>query len=283
MQRFSSQDFSPKTAKQCRERWNNQLSPKVKLSALSEDEIRNVFLYHSKFGNRWSKIANKLKGRTDNIVKNYFLCRLRRLTRCIKRRTPSLVIPNNEEEFFQTLYLIDYLYKYYISSERKDNIVKSLNPQTRKRRNDGDRYINQMVTEEGVTTDKLSSFVKELKSTCRFPLNKHKMIEYNYLLSLSPKVSNSNLDSLSNLSHNEDIKNATIVSTVSKPSATLMTSTMQSFNLKLPLPNFETPIAFDAFKPTFCFESYSVFPCLGSISKKAWSNEMIETNVKSAQ
>ena len=58
VQKFSSQDFSPKTAKQCRERWNNQLSPKVKLSALSEDEIRNVFLYHSKFGNRWSKIAN---------------------------------------------------------------------------------------------------------------------------------------------------------------------------------------------------------------------------------
>lgn len=37
-----------------------------------------MFKYHSEFGNKWAKIAQKLNGKTDNDVKNYFYCTLRR-------------------------------------------------------------------------------------------------------------------------------------------------------------------------------------------------------------
>ncbi|WOL16525.1 Myb-related protein [Canna indica] len=57
--------------KSCRLRWTNYLRPDLKRGLLSEDEEKIVIDLHSKLGNRWSKIASNLPGRTNNEIKNH--------------------------------------------------------------------------------------------------------------------------------------------------------------------------------------------------------------------
>ncbi|CAL0334826.1 unnamed protein product [Lupinus luteus] len=56
--------------KSCRLRWTNYLRPDLKRGLLSEEEEKMVIDLHAKLGNRWSKIASHLPGRTDNEIKN---------------------------------------------------------------------------------------------------------------------------------------------------------------------------------------------------------------------
>ncbi|MQL91910.1 hypothetical protein Taro_024526 [Colocasia esculenta] len=56
--------------KSCRLRWTNYLRPDLKRGFLSEFEEQVVIDLHASLGNRWSKIAAHLPGRTDNEIKN---------------------------------------------------------------------------------------------------------------------------------------------------------------------------------------------------------------------
>ena len=58
--------------KQCRERWLNHLDPGIKRDAWSHDEDEALHEAHRQLGNRWSQIAERLPGRTENGVKNRF-------------------------------------------------------------------------------------------------------------------------------------------------------------------------------------------------------------------
>ncbi|KAK8523257.1 hypothetical protein V6N13_113205 [Hibiscus sabdariffa] len=58
--------------KSCRLRWLNYLRPNIKRGNISIEEEELIIRLHKLLGNRWSLIAGRLPGLTDNEIKNYW-------------------------------------------------------------------------------------------------------------------------------------------------------------------------------------------------------------------
>ncbi|KAF7150945.1 hypothetical protein RHSIM_Rhsim02G0119000 [Rhododendron simsii] len=64
--------------KSCRLRWTNYLRPDIKRGRFSFEEEQTIIQLHSVLGNKWSVIAARLPGRTDNEIKNYWNTNIRK-------------------------------------------------------------------------------------------------------------------------------------------------------------------------------------------------------------
>jgi len=67
--------------KQCRERWHNHLRTDIKKGGWSIEEEVLIVKAHRDLGNQWAEIARRLRGRSENAVKNHFNATLRRKER----------------------------------------------------------------------------------------------------------------------------------------------------------------------------------------------------------
>ncbi|XP_024981432.1 transcription factor MYB48-like isoform X2 [Cynara cardunculus var. scolymus] len=85
-----------RSGKSCRLRWVNYLHPGLKRGKMTPQEERRILELHSKWGNRWSRIARKLPGRTDNEIKNYWRTHTRKNAQEKKRvLSPSSSFSNS--------------------------------------------------------------------------------------------------------------------------------------------------------------------------------------------
>ncbi|XP_021280306.1 transcription factor MYB46 [Herrania umbratica] len=80
--------------KSCRLRWINYLRPDLKRGAFSPQEEELIIHLHSILGNRWSQIAARLPGRTDNEIKNFWNSTLKKR---LKNNTSTSSSPNNSD------------------------------------------------------------------------------------------------------------------------------------------------------------------------------------------
>ncbi|XP_019169050.1 PREDICTED: myb-related protein 308-like [Ipomoea nil] len=88
--------------KSCRLRWMNYLRPGIKRGNFTPEEDDLIVRLHSLIGNRWSLIAGRLPGRTDNEIKNYWNTHLLKKLKSAgfesKPRKTSRTIPKKKKK-----------------------------------------------------------------------------------------------------------------------------------------------------------------------------------------
>ncbi|KAK9699422.1 hypothetical protein RND81_08G172300 [Saponaria officinalis] len=85
--------------KSCRLRWVNYLNPDVKRGNFTLEEETLVINFHSEYGNKWSKIASHLPGRTDNEIKNVWNTYLKKRAQIINDSpSSSTALPSVSSE-----------------------------------------------------------------------------------------------------------------------------------------------------------------------------------------
>ncbi|CAN6911611.1 unnamed protein product [Brassica oleracea] len=85
-----------RTGKSCRLRWLNYLRPDIRRGNITLEEQLLILELHSRWGNRWSKIAQYLPGRTDNEIKNYWRTR-------VQKHAKQLRCDVNSQQFKDTM------------------------------------------------------------------------------------------------------------------------------------------------------------------------------------
>jgi len=249
----------PKTAKQCRERWHNRVNPTIKQGQWTDHEVTLFFELYQKYGPKWSKIAIDLPGRTDNTIKNFFYCRLRKMARRIKKGIFSDDMKSSPKDIEHTLYLIRYLRSYYTDQE-DPKLAQS------------DKYIAEMVQSAAISLQKIDAYLKEYLATTKS--SQEKVSETDDSVSRTLPLISDTLPSISS-----DPVGTTQGSFPTKKTCPLF-SAIDSLtfaqllqlrhahpyksSMSLPLPQTflprETP-ADDAFKPTFNFADSKAQNC----------------------
>ena len=80
---------TPKTSKQCRERWHNNLDPIAVNKPWTANEEAKLLLFYIKYKNDWNFISKNIPHRHNNMVKNHFYSMFRKIKRKIYLRNFS--------------------------------------------------------------------------------------------------------------------------------------------------------------------------------------------------
>ncbi|XP_057820075.2 MYB31 transcription factor31-like [Cryptomeria japonica] len=165
----------PKTAgllrcgRSCRLRWLNHLRPNVKHGNISQDEEELIIRLQKLLGNRWSLIAGRIPGRTDNEVKNYWYSRLKhrvlgnKVTRPLVTRLTAKPLNNPDKSSLPT----------EIESEKIAAIWKDTRTEAQEQ-HIGEENENpskfHAIERDGIPSCQSASFADELLSPFNFYL-----------------------------------------------------------------------------------------------------------------
>lgn len=94
-----SRNMKGRTARQCRERWKNYLTPNLKHGPWTEAEDDLLVELVKEHGTHWAKIASHFDNRTDINLKNRWLLLQRSLVR--KAKNTQKIEANNENDAVQ--------------------------------------------------------------------------------------------------------------------------------------------------------------------------------------
>ncbi|XP_043693818.1 transcription factor MYB114-like isoform X2 [Telopea speciosissima] len=89
--------------KSCRLRWLNYLRPNIKRGNISDQEEDLILRLHKLLGNRWSLIAGRLPGRTDNEIKNYWNSHLSKKVNQKQKETEDSITQNSQPESWNSV------------------------------------------------------------------------------------------------------------------------------------------------------------------------------------
>ena len=165
-----------KTPKQCRERWYTHLNPNILESPWSVEEQNILFREHKMMGNKWAAIAKSLPGRTANATKNYFFCRIRKLSRNIKHKTCA-IRDGGIKSVMQVAYLLNHLYIRYINPQKEYALIP------------GDKYVTDTLSKNGYQG--FEEYMKSFLGNLSIENREQVFIEYPELGLFSKSLSNS--------------------------------------------------------------------------------------------